>query len=284
MKTRKHLIPGVVVFVLVGALLAVGWLKTTINNPPVVQASSKEVPPSEKTIDRRAFLEGVFFTQKVMENTREEGRLSGLRALSDPMEILRGLHDIQVIVLQISPEVEKYGLTPQILQTDTELRLRQNGIKIYTGLLSEEEEAIKQVQQAIRDKTTQFWQQAPNVKPDRDFLEWVRVGIIHSQLSYPFLLPKSVQLPTLYVNVNTVIFEEIGRASFSVEVRLIETAALYRNSTFCLAPIWEEGSVGGCSTDGLKEAVRECLRDHLDEFINDYLAANPKERSAENEP
>jgi hypothetical protein len=271
-------------FVLVAALLAVGWLKTTISNPPVVQASIKEVRPSDKTVDRGAFLEGVFFTQKVMEHIRKEGKLSGLRALSDRKEILRGLCGVQVVVEQVRPEAEKCGLTQQLLQTDTELRLRQSGIEVVANLHPEEEEAIKRVQQAIRDKATQFWQQAPNAKSDRDFLEWVRVGIMVSEISYLHLLPKSEQLPTLYVNVNTSVFEEIGRASFSIQVRLEERAALYRDSTLCLAPIWEKGSVGGCSSSHLKEYVREGLRDYLDEFINDYLAANPKDRSVESEP
>jgi hypothetical protein len=284
MKTRKHFILFVVLFVLVVGLLAVGWLKTTINNPPAVQASSKEVRPPDKTTDRRAFLEGVFFTQGVMENIREEGKLSGLRALSDRKEILRGLRGIQVVVEKINPEAEKYGLTEQLLQTDTELRLRQHGIRVGPGLQPEEEEALKRVQQAIRDKATQFWQQASNVKSDPDFLEWVRVGIRVSELSYPYLRPISEQLPILYVNVNTVVFEEIGRVSFSIEVRLEERAARYRDSTLCLAPIWEKSSVGACSTNDLKEYVREGLRDYLDEFINDYLAANPIDRSSQNEP
>ena len=292
MKTRKYLILVIAVFVLIAGLLVHANSKdeTEISDEiqslekAITEARSQEVSLEHKITDRDSFLEGLFFTQKVMGNIREEGKLSGLRTLCNRKEILRGLHDIQVVVEQINPEVGKYGLTQQILQTDTELRLRQNGIKIYTSSLPEEEKALKKVQQAITDKIAQGWQQASNANSDRDFLKWVSVGIRVSELSYPFLLPKSERLPILYINVNTVVFEESHRAAFSIQVQLGERAALYRDATLCIAPIWEKTAVAGCSTIDLKEYVREGLRDYLDEFINDYLAANPKNRSSQNEP
>jgi hypothetical protein len=165
MKMIKYFILFVVVFVLVVGLLAYAnsECKSKISDEiqslakSIVEARSREVIPAHKITDRDAFLEGVFFAQRVMGNIREEGKLSGLRILCDRKEILRGLRDIQVIAEQISPEVEKYGLTQQILQTDAELRLRQNGIKIYTGLLPEKEKDLKKLHQIIKDKINQGW-------------------------------------------------------------------------------------------------------------------------------
>lgn len=50
----------------------------------------------------------------------------------DRKEILQGLEGVWVLVATIEPEVEKYGLTKKALQTDTELQLRQYGIKVLT--------------------------------------------------------------------------------------------------------------------------------------------------------
>ena len=80
-----------------------------------------------------------------------------------------------------------------------------------------------------------------------------------------------------------VVFEERHRAAFSIQVRLGERAALYKNATLSIAPIWGKTAVAGCSTSQLKEYVRELLRDYVDEFINDYLAANPKNRLSDDE-
>ena len=289
MKIRKYFIFIVVAFILIAGLFtyANSEHKSRISNEiqslekSIAEARSQEVSSDRKIKDRDSFLEGVLYAQEVIGNIREEGKLNGLCTLCDRKEILRGLYDIQIIVEQISPELEKYGLTQQILQTDTELRLRQNGIKIYTSLLPEEEKALKKVQKAITDKITQGWQQASNTNSDRDFLKWVSVEIRVSELSYQFLLPKSEQLPILYINVNTLVLEESHCAAFSIQIQLGERAALYRDATLCIAPIWVKTAVAGCSTSRLKEYVRECLRDYLDEFINDYLAANPKDHFSE---
>jgi hypothetical protein len=58
---RKQLIPVLVVVVLVAALLV--DLKTSIKNPRIVQASSKEASRTGEITDRRAFMEGVFLSK-----------------------------------------------------------------------------------------------------------------------------------------------------------------------------------------------------------------------------
>jgi len=107
----------------------------------------------------------------------------------------------------------------------------------------------------------------------------IRNELVLDRLTYPL----SGILPTLYVNVNTVVFEEIECAAFSFDMELQEGAYLCGNSTLCQTAIWKKSSIGGCSTSHLKEFIRECLRDKVDEFINDYLAANPKDRPSQNE-
>lgn len=67
------------------------------------------------------------FTEKSAELIKQTGR-----------DTLAGLEGVMVSVEFLEPEVEKYGLTRQILQTDTELRLRRNGIRIVS------EEELKQ--------------------------------------------------------------------------------------------------------------------------------------------
>jgi len=46
---------------------------------------------------------------------------------------LRGLQGVDVIVENLTPEVERAGLTRQQLQTDVELRLRKAGIPLLTS-------------------------------------------------------------------------------------------------------------------------------------------------------
>lgn len=49
-------------------------------------------------------------------------------------ETLRGLQGIGVIVDMVRPEAEQLGLTREALQTDTDLQLRQYGIKVVSFL------------------------------------------------------------------------------------------------------------------------------------------------------
>jgi|WetSurMetagenome_2_1015567.scaffolds.fasta_scaffold1043944_1 hypothetical protein len=56
----------------------------------------------------------------------------------EPQHVLVGLKGVWVCVSDFRTDVESYGLTKQRLQTDVELRLRQNGIKVIS-----QEEYIK---------------------------------------------------------------------------------------------------------------------------------------------
>ena len=47
-------------------------------------------------------------------------------------KILRGLQGCRVVVVPLEPEIERDGLTTKQLQTDTELKLRMAGIKVFS--------------------------------------------------------------------------------------------------------------------------------------------------------
>jgi predicted secreted protein len=138
---------------------------------------------------------------------------------------LAGLQGIAVVVEQIDQEAKRYGLTGEALQADTELKLRQNGIKVF----SEQE-----------------------------------------RLQTP-------EMPQLYINVNVVVREEIEFSAANTHVAFKQVVLLKRDPTnACVATTWEAGGVSMGETADLK-GVREDVKALVDQFINDYLAANPKQ-------
>ena len=78
-------------------------------------------PSGDKIIKRLNFWKGVLLTQMAMFDTYLN--------LKSP---LYGIREVVVLVEELPQEAERYGLTRQALQTDTELRLRQYGIKVVT--------------------------------------------------------------------------------------------------------------------------------------------------------
>ena len=290
MKTKKYLVPAVAAFVVVLGFLVAAHLKATINNPPIAQASSEhkhgiseENQPLEKTLpehkitDRDSFLQGVFFAREVIRDIKIEELSLDLSDQDDPKKYLKGLLAVEVLVEQIKPEVEKYGLTEQLLQTDTELRLRQHGIRVGMNMSPEMEKDFERLEQAITENISQMWLQAYNAESHQEFLKFASAGIRNSEFFYPNLFSAFKQLPTLYVNVGVTISEETHRTAFAIHVELNEAANLFRNGSGCTAAIWKTAVVASCSSNDIKGYVRECLRDILDRFINDYLEANPKD-------
>ena len=64
---------------------------------------------------------------------KAEGGGSQLEYAEKQGETLRGVQGLYVLVAQLKPEVEQLGLTRAALRTDTELQLRQYGIKVLTA-------------------------------------------------------------------------------------------------------------------------------------------------------
>ena len=139
-------------------------------------------------------------------------------------EILAGLQGVYVLVVDFSPEDEKYGLNKERFKTDVELRLRQYGVKVLSNM----ERFLASGQ------------------------------------------------PYLYINVNPKIEEKIGLAAINISVQLKEKVLLVRNPTIITAAAtWKAQGVAMGGLDNIAQ-VRELVKDLVDEFINDYLAANPK--------
>lgn len=79
--------------------------------------------------------------------------------------------------------------------------------------------------------------------------------------------------PWLYVNINTAMGTLPGICAYSIKVDLEETVTL-ANGFKTRSAIWNIGYVG---LIGIRKTnyIRNPLSDLIDEFINDYLAANP---------
>jgi hypothetical protein len=292
MKTRKRFILVALVLVLVAALVAQaimsGGLPGFTNDPNVAalvaqtttsrgddqsRACIEKALPTGDTTDRRYFLKGALFALGTITKMRNEAP----RACCDGKHILPGLEGVEVVVEDVNPKAEKYGLTRQLLQTDTELRLRQNGIRVLTDEQAPNQEA-EQDNKWTETKLAKWRSVTESLAQQEDvyFLRALRDFVQHEGG------PSSALPPYLYINVAAVASEEeVGVAAFSIVVQLKDWASVRRNGAFCDAAIWGTGSVHSCSSSLLKEKVRESLRDTLDEFINAYLAANPKDRSPE---
>lgn len=273
MKTIRHFIPAVVTFVLVasGLLVQASMSDTQDQRALWIQ----ETFPNGKITDRHAFFLGAMFAEQEISKIRAAAYISALESISrnDINYVLGGLEGVRVAVIGVEAEDEKYGLTQQLLQTDTELRLRQHGIRVLT---LEDSKAI-----VVQD--TNEWEiVAAKTRPvfetlaqpdDSLFLRALQELIQQSEQQATLSQPP----PCLFVFVKTTVSEETERVAFSIVVEVSEGARLSRNGQFCHPTIWRTWGVALCSTSRLKECVRECLRDTLDQFINAYLAANPKD-------
>ena len=81
-------------------------------------------------------------------------------------------------------------------------------------------------------------------------------------------------VPFLYVNVTTIFFQKTSAVVYSIFVQLKEAVTLKRGF-IAVGAIWNTGSVGTVGTSNIRK-IRVSVGDKVDEFINDYLAANPK--------
>jgi hypothetical protein len=139
-------------------------------------------------------------------------------------DVLKGLTGVFVVVEAMRPEVEKIGLTSQVIQTDVELELRRFGIRV----LSNDE----------------------------------RMAMLGS--------------PYLYVNVNAGMSRG-DKLWGSLNIRLNEQVILVRQSIVCRTFTWQSQMI---FTGDTEQEVRNLVKERVDEFINDYLAANPKEQAS----
>jgi hypothetical protein len=145
---------------------------------------------------------------------------------AEQRDTLRGLQGVRVIVEELKPEVERLGLMPEALQTDTELQLRQYGIKVLSK---------------------------------GDSWLYVRVSVAD---------PGNDTSPLLAVSIDV---------SFKQCVYLARDPAIW-----CTATTWQTAGVARVGR-GRLAGVRDYVKDQVAEFINDYLAVNPKEGKVKEE-
>ena len=135
--------------------------------------------------------------------------------------VLKGIRDMKVVVLPLRPEIEKRGLTRQMLQTDVELQLRKYGIKV-----------------------NEF--NAPGV-------------------TYLYILMPARTYP-LYD----------GFVNYGIIVQFRDLVVLDRfPAKLAPATVWQRAAIGIIGLSKIQQ-IREQLKDQVNMFINDYLAANPK--------
>ena len=170
-------------------------------------------------------------------------RATGLRYAPTSRDTLAGLEAVTVSVRDLVPEAAKYGLTRQAFQTDTELRLRQHGVKVLT-----EQEFSKRQSAWARDKhrRTDAAVLYINVEPLIDEEAGGAAVGVRVQLQQWASLPR-------------------------------EPKILYSRAT-----TWEQEAVMLCGFRRIDE-VRDQVRDLVDEFINDYLGAKAKEQLTQKE-
>ena len=80
--------------------------------------------------------------------------------------------------------------------------------------------------------------------------------------------------PYLYVYVGTYIKEKNPIIAFSNSVELKESVTL-ANGFKTTGSIWSAASIGLFTKENIKQ-IRGSVGERVDEFINDFLAANPK--------
>jgi hypothetical protein len=81
-------------------------------------------------------------------------------------------------------------------------------------------------------------------------------------------------IPLLSVKANTNFSQKLPFVTYSTSVDLNEWVTLARGGE-TYGAIWSTASLGTIGTTNISK-IRDFLGDRVDQFINDYLAANPK--------
>lgn len=88
--------------------------------------------------------------------------------------------------------------------------------------------------------------------------------------------PETPLFPQLYVKVRVVKRREFNLYAFSITVQVNDFVDLRRKPTrSAVVTVWDTDTAGSVGTDKIR-TVRDAVGDLVDEFINHYLAQNPK--------
>jgi len=148
---------------------------------------------------------------------------------------LQGLHGVQVLVEQISPEMESDGLTRNQIQTDVELRLRKAGISVLT------------------DKQSMAAPGAPYL--------YINVQSLKTKAS-------SACQGYVY-NLEVSLHQDV-----KIDRAVIPTLPDYRYQASGVST-WRRALIGIVPINQIA-VIRGDIADLVDQFMNDYLAANSK--------
>jgi hypothetical protein len=248
MKSAKHHVLSVLLVVAAGGL---GMERMPL--PP------QEPAASAIRQRREAFLEGVLFAAQERESS-----LNKPPARFNTKDVLTGIEGVEVVVENLPAVVEKYGLRKQDLHTAIEQQLRQRRIDVIEepqteGPPAEDVEQTQEPDEALM--------QMANSESEEKFLEDVRAYLQQRQ-------PRSSSA-ILDVSINAVAEETAGFASYSIHVQFVQTVVLLGpNPRRSHATTWQMATVGYVSLDEFN-GLGGRVRDAVEEFISDYIEANP---------
>jgi len=82
--------------------------------------------------------------------------------------------------------------------------------------------------------------------------------------------------PALHVSVNTTQPDDGGLYAYGIQLELMQLMrSLVPPEAMVTGVTWDAGAVGSISATNLRDVLNS-VRDLVDEFINDWLTANPK--------
>lgn len=179
---------------------------------------------------------------------------------------LQGLSGVGVSVLDLASEALEAGLTVRQLQTAVELRLRSAGIIVLTG----------QEVKAMPGK--------PKLRVEVRTVKIEDIGLLACQMSVvlceeailvrrPVFSPREEKqseeaekkLRTWQSNNP----ESTSESDLNVFIAMSRNQLLYAES-------WKKGYFGLLGSQVFSASVRDHVRDLVDDFANDFLAANPR--------
>lgn len=209
---------------------------------------------------RTAFLEGVLFTAG-----QQEAELLKPPVAFNTKDVLAGIKAIEVVIEDLPPALEQYGLQGQALKTEIERQLGRSRIEIIAEQPAESAPA-ENLQDTNEPPNTLM--QAADIESESDFLEFVQEHLQKRR-------PRS-QSAILDITVTGVVDEAAGFASYSIHGQLLQEVVLLREDPRrSLATTWQIGTVGYTAIDQL-DAIVEQIRKIVDQFTADYLDANPE--------
>jgi hypothetical protein len=252
MKSATYYILGFVLLVTADGL---GMQGPTWPPAPLPQKSA----PDANRQRRRAFLEGVLFAAK-----EKEAVLHKPPVAFNTKDVLAGIESVEVVVEDLPPVAEKYGLQKQDLKNDVKQQLRERRIVVIEPPQTKNPPP-ENAEQA--PEPNEALMQMADAESEESFQQKVRAYLQQRE-------PKSSSA-ILDVSLNTVADEAAGFASYSVHVQFIQTVVLLGpDPRRSFATTWQMATVGYVSLKEFRNVAGH-VRDTVDEFINDYVEANP---------